>query len=300
MALYIYAILMSKWGFSMKKVILIALLITGILPVIGMDYFKNLFYRPMVTTTLDGTNVPTITTIKPLIANIAITNEINFSQILNDLQNAANNSQVHVILIFIDNYGGTTGSFSAVHDMIKKVATFKPVVGLIVGNAFSGGYWIASACDYLICPSCSELGSIGSIYEVTKYKEPKMTGNLEAILEVDLVTAGEYKGLTHPHKKWSEKERAYLKAHTDKMYMLFVKAVAQNRNLNIDTYQEWADAKIFLSPEALELGLVDEIGTIFEAEDKLREMITTRNPDCVFEKEITYLTKTATMALPAQ
>jgi protease-4 len=265
-----------------------------------MDYFKNLFYRPMVTTTLDGTNVPTITTIKPLIANIVINNDIHYSQIMTELQNAANNPQVHGVLLLIDNNGGSVGHFSVLHDIVKKVATYKPVVGLITGYAFSGGYLIASACDYLICPSCTEIGSIGTIWEITKYKDAKMTGNLEAQLDVEIIHAGEYKALSSPYKILSENQRVYMKAHTEKLYKQFVKAVAQNRKLDINNFQEWADAKIFISPEALELGLIDEIGTIFEAEDKLRELISSRNPDCVFEKEITYLSKPATTAAPAQ
>lgn len=270
----------------MKKMLLAGLL-SITLPIIGMNYLKNLFYTPVFKS--EENTEPRVKTVKPFIANIFINNEIVFTQTMNDLQNAANNPNIHGVLLLIDNYGGSTGNYSALHDMVKKVTTFKPVVGLVIGNAFSGGYWVASACDYLICPSCSELGSIGSLYEITKYKDPKLTGNLEAHLEVEVVTAGEYKGLTHPHKAWSDKQRAFIKAHTDKMYMLFAKSVAQNRNLSMDNYHEWADAKVFLSPEALELGLVDEIGTIFEAEDKLRELITARNPDTVFEKEIVYL-----------
>lgn len=277
----------------MKKILYVGLLVITV-PILGMNYIKSIFYKSTITTT--EKTEPHVTTVKPLIANIFINNEIVFTQTMNDLQNAANNPAVHGILLLIDNYGGSTGNYSALHDMVKKVATFKPVVGLIIGNAFSGGYWVASACDYLICPSCSELGSIGSLYEITKYKDPKMTGNLEALLEVDVVTAGEYKGLTHPHKAWSDSHRAFIKAHTDKMYMLFAKSVAQNRKLDMQKYQEWADAKVFLSPEALELGLVDQIGTIFEAEDKLRELINARNPDIVFENDITYLNKPAITA----
>lgn len=269
----------------MKRIICVLLLAITV-PIIGMNYIKSLIYKPTIEMVEKAAGVSAV---KPCIASIFINNEIVFTQIMNDLQNAANNSSVHGILLLIDNYGGSTGNYSAVHDMVKKVATMKPVVGLIVGNAFSGGYWVASACDYLICPSCSELGSIGSMYEITKYKDAKVTGNLEALLDIDVITAGEYKGLTHPHKAWTDKHRTFIKEHTQKMYMLFAKSVAQNRKLDMAKCEEWADAKVFLSPEALELGLVDQIGTIFEAEDKLRELIHARNPDIIFEKEITYL-----------
>lgn len=282
----------------MKKTALILLLLSGI-PLIGMDYFKNLFYQPMITT---GNVIPqpAITAVKPLIANIVINNDINFSQTMHELQSAANNPNVHGILLLIDNGGGSVGHFSVLHDIVKKVATYKPVVGLITGYAFSGGYLVASACDYLICPSCTEVGSIGTIWEVTKYKDAKMTGNLEAQLDVEIIHAGEYKALSSPYKVLSDNQRVYMKTHTEKLYQQFVKAVAQNRKLDSNNFKEWADAKIFISPEALQLGLIDEIGTIFEAEDKLRELISARNPDCAFEKEISYLNKPAATVGTAQ
>lgn len=283
----------------MKKLILAGLLLSS-MPISGMDYLKSLFYAPTITSTLSIEKVePRIATVKPLIANIVINNEINFTQIMNDLQNAANNPAVHGILLLIDNSGGSAGHFSAIHDLVKKVATMKPVVGLIYGYAFSGGYMIACACDYLICPSCSEVGSIGVIDEIFKYKDPKLTGNIEAQVDVEVLHSGEYKAVRNPYKELSENQRAYIMKQSEKLYQQFVKTVAQNRKLDIAQFQEWADAKTLISYEALELGLVDEIGTIFEAEDKLRELITKRNPDIVFEKEIIYLNKPAT-TVPAQ
>lgn len=281
----------------MKKLLLFVLLFFAF-PVVSMSYLKNLFYTPLATTFVTEQVQPLVSTLKPCIATIAINNDINFVQVMNELQDVANNNQVHGILLLIDNSGGSVGHFSTLHDTIKKIATIKPVVGLIVGYAFSGGYMIASACDYLICPSCTEIGSIGALWEVTKYKAPKVSGNLKAELDVEVIQCGEYKALTNPYKKNSEEQRAYMQAHTEKLYKQFTKIVAGNRNIDINDTDKWADAKIFISDEALELGLVDEIGTVFEAEDKLRALISACNPDVIFEKEINYLNKSTVTTQP--
>ena len=62
--------------------------------------------------------------------------------------------------------------------------------------------------------------------------------------------------------------------------------MARNRNLSIDNHLDWADAKIFMGHEALKLGLVDEIGTLLDAEQKILELIKQKTSDTVFDNTI--------------
>jgi protease-4 len=171
--------------------------------------------------------------------------------------------------------------------LIKKTSTKKPVVALVAGWANSCGYMIASAADYIFAHSFSELGCIGVVQELAKYKEVKVTGNVEAKMDVELFTAGQFKAIFNAYKELSDEDRAHIQEGIEKGYQQFLNLVSQNRNLERNEYKNWAEAKIFIAPQALELGLIDEIGTIFEAEAKILELIRQRNPDCVFDNELT-------------
>lgn len=273
----------------MKKVIVIALLFMTI-PVLGMDYFKSLFYMPLISiATTKAAVQPVIKVNKPLIATIVINDQIDFFKVMQALIDASKDTQINAILLTIDNAGGAVTHFSAVHDLIKRITSIKPVVALVTGSACSGGYLIASACNYIICQSCSDLGAIGVIWDFSKYTDTRTSGgNLDAKLEVEVFHEGDFKAMFHPHKARTDDEKQFIKDYNTKVYHRFISLVAQNRNLSVENHKEWADGKLIFAPEALRLGLVDEIGTIFEAEAKLNELIGTRNPDIIFEKDITY------------
>ena len=227
--------------------------------------------------------------VKPKIAVFSLVDDFDTTQLMLNLVEVAKNKDIAAILLNIDNTGGGIEKYSAVHDLVKKIRMKKPVVGLVIGSAMSGGYMIASATDYIIAQSGSSIGSIGVVIELPKYKEPKMTGNLDAKLEIELFSEGQYKTIFNPYHTLSDSDRAYLKSQGKKAYNLFLKLVSENRNIDIKDYQEWADAKLHLASEALNLGLIDEIGTIFEAEAKLIELIRKKNADIVYENECEFV-----------
>ncbi len=227
--------------------------------------------------------------VKAKIAPISILENSDLIQVMFSIVEAAKNKEVSGILLNIDCNGGAADKFSALHDLIRKVKEKKPVVGHVLGSALSGGYLVGSATSYLIAQSVSGIGSIGTVLELHKYKEPKVTGNVEARLQVDLYSSGEYKTLYNPFRELTEQEDAYLKSENEKSYQLFLKFVSENRNLDLKDSKKWAEGIIHFAHDALKLGLIDEIGTIFEAEEKLIELIRKRNPDIVYDNECEFV-----------
>src|SRR5437868_6925622 len=82
--------------------------------------------------------------------------------------------------------------------LIKKITTIKPIVGLVCGSAYSCGYMIASATSYLMCSEGSNIGSIGAIVELQKFRDLHLAANpnnnLDAAIDVEIWTGGTYKG----------------------------------------------------------------------------------------------------------
>ena len=241
-------------------------------------YVLNIFAKKTVTATV------------PKVRSLYLADNLDFKQVIKDLVAAGKDPEIAGIILFIDNNGGDTGSFSVLHDLIKKIADMKPMVSLIGSSALSGGYWVSTAADYLIAHSCSDIGSIGVYSSVTKLKKPKQIVDVEAEMEVELFIAGEFKALWHQYgKDLSEKQRTYIQSHVDTIYKKFLDIVVENRRLDLSNSKEWAEGKCFIAEQALSLGLIDEIGTVFEAEKKILELIKLKNPTVVYADDITLI-----------
>lgn len=108
--------------------------------------------------------------IPAIVKLIYINDPVNFNSVMIDLVNASRNNYVHGILLAIDASTANMPRFGMLQDLIKNISARKPVVALITGVALSGGYMAASAANYIIAGSNSEIGEIGICYEVLKYK----------------------------------------------------------------------------------------------------------------------------------
>lgn len=230
---------------------------------------------------------------KMMIKIIYLDGEIQFQKIMLDLFNAAKDKQILGLLLIIDNYGGRTTNYFMIHDLIKRIALAKPVVAFVSGAAMSCGYAMASAANYIVAGNLSQIGSIGVVSEKWYYKEPNVItdeqyAQIKAGLESETFRAGEFKDLFNPHRQLTPEERKYVQEDVNKAYQEFLRLVARNRSLNLDTYKTWAEGKIFLAYEALQLGLIDEIGTMLEAENKLLEFIRQQNFEVRFTELIYY------------
>ena len=223
----------------------------------------------------------------PRVAVIYLNEETNLEQTAFNLIDAAKRNEILGILLIINHFGGLADLFSVLHDVTKRITAMKPVIGLIAGSAISGGYMVASATDYIIAHSCSDIGHIGVVHTLFQYRNPKKMGEVEASLAVENFRAGEFKTVySNYSEELSPQEKQHVQESVNKSYAQFLEMVAQNRKLKIENYKEWADGKAFIASEALQLGLIDEIGTIFEAEGKMLELISKRNPNNIFAKKI--------------
>ncbi|WP_435097793.1 signal peptide peptidase SppA [Halarchaeum sp. P4] len=139
-----------------------------------------------------------------------------------------------------------------------------PVVAYTTDQCASGGYWIATACDRLFAREGSLVGSIGVIGSRVNAKELAD----ELGVSYERFAAGKYKDAGQPLKDLDEDDRTYLQGLIDDYYENFVERVAEGRDLDPETVEE-TEARVFLGEEALERGLVDDIGTARDAEDAL-------------------------------
>jgi protease-4 len=85
------------------------------------------------------------------------------------------------------------------------------------------------------------------------------------------IAAGSYKNISNPFVDMTEKEKVLLQGFADDSYDQFVRTVSTTRKLAFETSKEWADGKIFTGRQAKNLGLIDEVGSLEDAIQTLKE-----------------------------
>ncbi|WP_435195764.1 signal peptide peptidase SppA [Natronomonas sp. EA1] len=143
-----------------------------------------------------------------------------------------------------------------------------PTVAYTTDICASGGYWIASGCDELWAREGSIVGSIG-----VRGSRPNVSGLMEKLgIDWEQFTAGAYKEAGSPFSELDEGERDYLQGIIDGYYDEFVETVAEGRGMDPEAVRD-TEARVYLGEDALELGLVDGIGTAEDAEARIDERI---------------------------
>lgn len=154
-------------------------------------------------------------------------------------------------------------------DIRRAIVEFDgPAIAYTTDVCGSGGYWIASGCDELFAREASLVGSIGVIgSRVNASDLAERMG-----LSYERFAAGRYKDAGVPLREMEEYERAYLQGLIDDFYGQFVERVAEGRELSEEEIRA-TEARVYVGEEALDLGLVDALGTREDAEDRLASVL---------------------------
>jgi protease IV len=177
---------------------------------------------------------------------------------------------IKAVLIKIECPGSAAGTGQAIYNELmelKKVYE-KPVIVLVENVCASGGYYIASAADHIVASPMALIGSIGvampyffNLKEFTEYYKIKYVP----------LAAGEFKNSTNPFTEITPQQKKMLQSVIDDSYEQFAIDIAERRNLSLDTKNVWANGKIFNGRQALKLGLIDELGSMTQATQAIKQ-----------------------------
>lgn len=204
---------------------------------------------------------------------------IDVSKTLENIEKAKTDTNIKGVLFVVDSPGGAVAPSVEVAYAIKELKQIKPVVVYASGVIASGSYYASIWADKIIANPGSMVGSIGVIMQGVNTKEL-----MDKIgIQTQTVKAGKYKESGTPMRKWTEFEEKQLQSVIDDTYNMFITDVATARNLDIKNYTSFADAKIFTSKQAKDVGLVDDVANITVAQKTLAELSKVENP--VWKKE---------------
>jgi protease-4 len=170
---------------------------------------------------------------------------------------AANNSVKAVIVTINSPGGGIVGSEILFH-YLYKISRAKPMVVVMESLAASGAYMAAVASDHIIAHNGTLTGSIGVLLE-----SPEVTDLAKKIgVSFNTYKSSPLKGSPSPFEKPSNIVNRVISESIADSYHFFVSLVRARRGDRINkNFQNIAfDGRVFTGRQALQIGLVDEIG----------------------------------------
>ncbi|MBN1764446.1 MAG: signal peptide peptidase SppA [Sedimentisphaerales bacterium] len=192
-------------------------------------------------------------------AGLFSTGENPVSLFVEKLDKAQDDDDVRAVVLRINSPGGTVAASDCMYHRLRefKEKTDKPVVACMLDVAASGGYYLACGSDYIMATPGTVTGSIGTILQTISFK-----GTMDIIgMDALAIKSGQLKDIGSPLKKREAGEIELLEGIIMQFYEQFLEVVLQGRvNLKEDKLRELADGRVFTASQALEEGLIDQIG----------------------------------------
>ena len=165
--------------------------------------------------------------------------------------------QYPVLLLRIDSPGGTVVDSHEIYSALKRLQEKVKIVASFGNISASGGVYIGMGAQHIMANPGTITGSIGVILR---------GNNLERLLEkvgvsFKVIKSGPYKDILAFDRELTEPEQHILQDLIDTTYGQFVQTVAEARKLEVDAVKSFADGRVFTGQQALDLGLVDRLGT---------------------------------------
>ncbi len=173
------------------------------------------------------------------------------------LREAAADESVDAVVLRVDSPGGSvTGSETIWREVNRIREGGTPVVASMGAVAASGGYYVSMGADAIVANAGTITGSIGVVTGKLVARELKDRLGVGS----DSVRTNENADAWSVNKPFTDEQRAHVEAEADLFYTDFIERVAQGRKLTVEAVDAVARGRVWTGADALERGLVDELG----------------------------------------
>ncbi len=180
------------------------------------------------------------------------------------IRKARMDEDVKAIVFRVNSGGGSALASENIWREITVTRKEKPVILSLGDFAASGGYYVAANGDSIFAQPTTITGSIG-VFTIV----PNMQNFFKNKLGVtfDGVQTADHADAMSVIKPLSESERRYIQNDVDTIYQTFLTRVADGRNLSTAMVDSIGQGRVWMGEKALQLGLVDKLGTLQDAVD---------------------------------
>ncbi len=183
-----------------------------------------------------------------------------FAKIISDVRK---DSTVKAVVLRVNSPGGSVLASEKIKSEIELIQqNGVPVIASYGDYAASGGYWISAGCDKIYANATTLTGSIGVFSMI-----PDVSRTLKNKLHINItpVNSNKHGDMYNMMRPLDAAETAYMQASVERIYEKFTGLVAEGRDMTVEAVDNIAQGRVWTGAEALEIGLVDEIGTLEDA-----------------------------------
>ena len=188
-----------------------------------------------------------------------------------DLRKLADDDDIKAVVFRVNSGGGSAVASEQIRHAVKLLKAKKPVVVSMGGMAASGGYWISSPANYIFAEPTTVTGSIGIFGLI-----PNFSGLVTDKLGVtfDGVTTNKFTDYQTDLilGKNTDDVMKHLQTNIDAGYQSFLDIVSEGRGMKPAQVDSIAQGRVWLATDALNIKLVDKLGSLDDAIKKAAEL----------------------------
>jgi protease IV len=177
------------------------------------------------------------------------------------IRQVRNDRSIKGVILRVDSPGGDASASDEILHELKLLSRVKPVVVSMSDLAASGGYFISITGDPIVSYPNTITGSIGVLY--VKPNIHDLYGKLG--IQEDLLTRGKLADIDSASQPLSDAGRQKLHESIEATYVSFVSKVAAARKKTYDQIDPIAQGRVWMGTQALQKGLVDQLGGLDQA-----------------------------------
>ncbi len=188
---------------------------------------------------------------------------IGSTSLCKEIREAYKNEKVKAIVLRVNSPGGSALASEVIWNEIEQAKAAGKIVVTSMGDyAASGGYYISCNSDMILAQPNTLTGSIGVfgiIPNVQKMMKDKLGVN------VDIAQSNKHATGIGVFKPMDETEYNFMLTQIEDIYATFTQRVSDGRNMPVERVDEIGQGRVWSGVDALELGLVDKLGSLDDA-----------------------------------
>ena len=176
------------------------------------------------------------------------------------IQKVRKDEDVKAVVLRVNSPGGSVLASEKIKAQIDSIKV--PVIASYGDYAASGGYWISANCDYIFANATTLTGSIGVFSMIPDFQK---TVNDKLHVNITAVNSNKHADMYSMMRPLDKQETELMQASVEHIYDRFLNIVAEGRKMSTEDVDAIAQGRVWTGAQALEIGLVDAIGTLDEA-----------------------------------
>ena len=189
-------------------------------------------------------------------------NSIGSETTVKAIRQATKDEKVKAIVLRVNSPGGSALASDVILRELNLAKQKKKIIVSMGDYAASGGYYISCNADKIFANNTTLTGSIG-VFGIVPNTQKLL--NEKIGVYIDTVNTHKYSDLGNGNRKLTKYELNVIQNSVEDVYETFITHVSKGRGISVDEVDKIGQGRVWSGVDALEIGLVDEIGGLEEA-----------------------------------